>query len=368
MKLATLLFAALLVTMAAAQSSSSSNLSQFSSCSTLLLNGTDYFDIVLLGSSSSSSASSFGAAVSPAPLLTLSSSLIGGRIAVNGSASLANTIIGSGLDCSSPSASSSPAASPSSSSSLASISLLVTGDLTSSFSQLACGGVALNGSYSGQLFLAQSSAANLTGLAASSDVLSFDFSYLGTDLASINSDLCGLTATNNFSIDIYGNMLLDASSSSSPSSSSSNVAIFDVPASAFSSLNSIILNGTSSNPFVIINVVSSSSFSSAPSSSNLTLSMISMNIGSFNSSRLLWNFCNATGININNMLMMGTLFAPRAAVSFTNAELEGGLIASSLTGSFFNEVSNLYVGYYCPSPSPSASPSASPSVSPSSLI
>jgi choice-of-anchor A domain-containing protein len=239
----------------------------------------------------------------------------------------------------------------------------------------------------GQPSLGQQGATNLSGNQALQTIQTLDLAALRQRLLADSNELCNLAPTGSLSLN-QGAAVLDASaqsnatsggsvsgsSSLNTTSGQSNVTIFNLPSSALADLNSVLINGTSQNGFVIINVIDESSTSGGSSGSTggsstsgstggsstsgsatsglnatagTTLTRFSTNIGSLNSSNLLWNFCNATRLNIDSILVVGTILAPRASVNITSAEIEGGLFAQSLTGNFFNQIPGKFQGVFC---------------------
>jgi choice-of-anchor A domain-containing protein len=284
----------------------------------------------------------------------------------------------------------------------------VSGNLEITNSQIACGGLAVGGNVVGSPLLGQPNAANLTGqqALASSGI---DFAALRQRLLATSDELCSLPATGRLSINQFGAAVLDASGGANQTSgganqtsaganqtsagaNASNVVIFNLPSASLANLTSVLINGTSNSTFVIINVIQEANQTGAAgggvsgggvsgggvsgggvsggSSSNLTLSAFSINAGGLNASHLLWNFCNATNIQINDMLLLGSLLAPRARINVDRAEIEGAIIAQALTGNFVNNIPQRFQGNFCStaagqqpsqtgaSPSPQASPSA----------
>jgi choice-of-anchor A domain-containing protein len=279
----------------------------------------------------------------------------------------------------SPAASPTPSGSSSPAASAANLSLLVTGNLTVSNTQLACGGLAVGGQLTGTPTFGQANAPNLSGSAGISSS-NLNLASLRTQLLATSNELCSLSATGRLSLN-NGIAVFDASASgrsnststsasstSSLNSTSASVTLFTLPSADLANLTSVLINGTQTNGIVIINVIDQSAPSSNIAARNLTLSGFGTNVGSLNASHLLWNFCNASNIEIDNILLLGTILAPRSAVNITRAELEGSLIAESLTGNFFNQIPLPFAGNFCPtaSASPSPSTSASPATSSSS--
>jgi choice-of-anchor A domain-containing protein len=278
------------------------------------------------------------------------------------------SISGSPAASPTPSGSSSPVAS-----SAANLSLLVTGNLAVSNTQLACGGLAVGGQLTGTPTFGQANAPNLSGSAGISSS-NINLASLRTQLLASSNELCSLSSTGRLSLN-NGIAVFDASASgssnststssstSSLNSTSASVTLFNLTSADLANLTAVRINGTQANGFVIINVIDQSAASSNISTANLTLSGFGTDVGSLNASHLLWNFCNASNIVIDNIMLLGTILAPRSTVNITRAELEGSLIAESLTGNFFNQIPLPFAGNFCPTASASPSPSTSPATS-----
>ncbi len=65
---------------------------------------------------------------------------------------------------------------------------------------------------------------------------------------------------------------------------------------------------------------------------NLNFNGGSYNLGSLNDGQVLFNFGNATSINMGSLAFNGTLLAPLATVDFTSGQLNGALIANNYYG------------------------------------
>lgn len=74
---------------------------------------------------------------------------------------------------------------------------------------------------------------------------------------------------------------------------------------------------------VIVNVLGD-----AASFSNMQVQLA----GGITASNILWNFVEATSLKLSSVGWLGTILAPRAAVTFDNGQLTGSLIAASLKG------------------------------------
>lgn len=81
---------------------------------------------------------------------------------------------------------------------------------------------------------------------------------------------------------------------------------------------------------------------SAPSGSTVVINVagthidfdyMGISLSGTDKSRVLYNFYEATSINIAGISVLGSILAPYANVNFTNGNVEGTLVAASLTGS-----------------------------------
>lgn len=114
------------------------------------------------------------------------------------------------------------------------------------------------------------------------------------------------------------------------------------------------------------NVTDNSTIYINVSGKTINLSNFEMFLKTTGANRVLFNFYEATKIDITAINVRGSVLAPYAAVTFNNAVINGTLVAQSLTG---DGQSNLDYFNGCepkskPSPFPSPSPLVSPSPSP----
>jgi choice-of-anchor A domain-containing protein len=66
--------------------------------------------------------------------------------------------------------------------------------------------------------------------------------------------------------------------------------------------------------------------------SSLTLANFGITVRGTSRQKVLYNFAAATSLNAGNLGVAGNILAPRAAVSFSNGQVNGNLIAASFTG------------------------------------
>jgi choice-of-anchor A domain-containing protein len=171
-----------------------------------------------------------------------------------------------------------------------------------------------------------------------------NFSMASSDLLQATRALCSLPSSGSVSMS-NGVVILDASSLNS-----NNYTIFDLPNSDLTNITSIIINGTINTKYIIINVINSSSVTisgSGTSSGTSNLDNLDTNANGFGATNLLWNFCGTSRIDIYNILLMGSILAPNASINATRANIDGSIIAGSLTARFLNQVPMPYNGSFC---------------------
>ena len=66
--------------------------------------------------------------------------------------------------------------------------------------------------------------------------------------------------------------------------------------------------------------------------SSLTLANFGITVRGTTQQKVLYNFAAATSLSVSNLGVPGSILAPRAAVSFTNGQVNGNLIAASFSG------------------------------------
>jgi choice-of-anchor A domain-containing protein len=243
----------------------------------------------------------------------------------------------------------------------------VTGNLNSTNSRVACDQTSLQ------------AGANVTS--------SIDFEEVRSQLLNTSRDLCVLPDTG-----IQANLSEGGALSLTLSANASELSVINLNATDLATLRFLRINASSSDNttrrFVVINILGSTTTdlsanttgiatgttttANATSSANATVGAeelllrgFGMSLEGLNSSQLLWNFCNATNINVQFLRLMGSVLAPEARLRLSNAGHEGSIVARSLEASFTSQNPAPFEGFFCPSASASPSPSASPATSPS---
>ncbi|WP_165226854.1 choice-of-anchor A family protein [Aquisphaera insulae] len=143
--------------------------------------------------------------------------------------------------------------------------------------------------------------------------LPIDFSAVKTDLVAIST--AQFNASDPYVTREYNYKLTFGSSSAT------GLQVFNVLGSEMSGASEFHVNGKAGST-VIINVDGNVS--------NWTGGFFLD--GGITSSHILWNFVNATSVNINGIGIDGTVLATKASVTFNSGQLNGSLIADSLTG------------------------------------
>jgi choice-of-anchor A domain-containing protein len=142
---------------------------------------------------------------------------------------------------------------------------------------------------------------------------SFDTSF--SDLAETSQLLTGLTANGTWSITPWYALTF--------TSTNATRAVFTITAGQLQQAQQVIFS-VPATATVIVNVTGQA-FSSA------TRPMTSMS--GVDASRLLWNFQLATRVQIGPSIQwLGSILAPQAAVTFTNGQLLGQVVAASYSG------------------------------------
>lgn len=199
-------------------------------------------------------------------------------------------------------------------------------------------GVTVNLNNSGDLRIA--SAANKIGTANLNGGVTVEDSLVAVRAAAIlqrarnvGSHLATLSATG--TVDGAGNM----SSASTHSLDGLQVAVYELSQTMFDSgLGQLSLNmGTADT--VVINYTTTNGIADLTAPPNI--------IGGFsqaNSSRIIWNFVDASQITVGNSFS-GALLAPDAALSVTSGGINGTVIVDSITAQDAEIRLNLYTGY-----------------------
>lgn len=138
-----------------------------------------------------------------------------------------------------------------------------------------------------------------------------DFAATGQGLMVASQFYAGLTPTGT-SVYQYGGYTLNGANS--------DLNVFNISASSLSSSNWMTLNAPAGST-VIINVEGSSA----------TLANMGINLNGFSASHVIFNFSQATALNLTGVNIPGTILAPDANVTFTNGDIAGSVIAASGT-------------------------------------
>lgn len=104
-----------------------------------------------------------------------------------------------------------------------------------------------------------------------------------------------------------------------------------------------------------INVPPGSSVLIKISGSSVTWQQMGIFLNGVDESHVLYNFCEATSLTINGINVRGSVLAPKAAVQFNNGQVNGTLVAASLSG--FGQAHQVeFEGCVGPQPTPGPSP------------
>lgn len=170
------------------------------------------------------------------------------------------------------------------------------------------GAVAVGGSTSGSVW------------APSGNTSSIDFSAAQSQLTGLSNSLAALTANGTTSVTPWGSLNLTGSSSTQN--------VFNVKGSDLSSGNGLYIS-TPSGSTVVINVDGSS-----VNMQNMGIFLGALSQAATTSKdKILFNFAQASSLNISSIGVVGSILAPNASVSFSNGSLDGTLIAQNVSGS-----------------------------------
>ncbi|MFB2938698.1 choice-of-anchor A family protein [Aerosakkonemataceae cyanobacterium BLCC-F154] len=159
--------------------------------------------------------------------------------------------------------------------------------------------------------------ANVSGVGFPNGTLSqgnpIDFNAAGTYLKDLSSYLADLTPTGNTTVHSWGGINLFGNSSS--------LNIFNLSGADLSKTNYFELNANNSST-VVVNV----------SGQEVSMKNFGFNLMSTNRQKVLYNFYEATSLDISGIGIEGSILAPLANVKFNNGQINGNLIAGSLVG------------------------------------
>ncbi|WP_028535957.1 collagen-binding domain-containing protein [Paludibacterium yongneupense] len=188
------------------------------------------------------------------------------------------------------------------------------------------GGTTINGSltYGGSLNSAPTQVGTTTHSASAAGTLDFNAAEATLQQTSAylaNSANFGASQTGTVSVAPWttNNYVLTGTNSSL------NVFTMTTAQLAALSSGSFTINAPSSST-VVINITGSSATFGAPGNFGFFLNGVS-------ASHVLFNLDSATSVNISGLGVYGSILAPNAAVTFSNGQLNGTLMAASLSGS-----------------------------------
>jgi len=140
-----------------------------------------------------------------------------------------------------------------------------------------------------------------------------DFNTAAQQYDSLAQSLGALGATGTTQYQ-YGGIELQGNNSS--------LNIFTINGSEFSSSTYLNFNDIGSNSTVLLNITGN----------NIDIQNFGLNLNGVNKQDILFNFVNATQLTTSGFSFEGSVLAPFANFSFSNGNLEGTLIANSLSG------------------------------------
>ncbi len=139
-----------------------------------------------------------------------------------------------------------------------------------------------------------------------------DFNAANTQLLSLSSYLAGLTPTGTTQVQ-YGGITLNGSGTA--------LNIFDIAGTYVSTANSFGITADA-NSTVVVNI----------SGTNVSLQNFGFNIQGTDRQKVIYNFYEATSITASGIGIEGSILAPLANLNFNNGQINGNVIAASLTG------------------------------------
>lgn len=216
--------------------------------------------------------------------------------------------------------------------------LVVGGDLTYKGGQIFGGSAVVGGAVNTSVnFNCSPNCGVSSGKPIDFDAARQELTYLSDSLAGLNST--GTTEYKWSGIHLQGN--------------NSDLNIFTIDGSKFSNSSYLNLTGVNSNSTVVFNILGNS----------VNISNFGLNLNGVNKQNILFNFVDATQVTTTGFSFLGSVLATKANVLFNNGNVEGTLVASSLSGS--GEFHNTPFSGNLPSiPKPQPQPTSQPSPNP----
>ncbi|MBU7586834.1 MAG: choice-of-anchor A family protein [Nostoc sp. TH1S01] len=186
--------------------------------------------------------------------------------------------------------------------------LIVGGDLTYNGGQIFGGNAVVGGTVKTSVnFNCSPNCGVSSGKPLNFDTARQELTYLSESLGGLNST--GNTEYKWGGIHLQGN--------------NSDLNIFTIDGSQFSSSSYLNISGVGSNSTVIFNILGNS----------VNISNFGLNLNGLNKQNILFNFVEATQVKTTGFSFYGSVLATKANVQFNNGNVEGTLVASSLSGS-----------------------------------
>ncbi|HEY9650264.1 MAG TPA: choice-of-anchor A family protein [Coleofasciculaceae cyanobacterium] len=147
-----------------------------------------------------------------------------------------------------------------------------------------------------------------------------DFTVAKQQLFNLSTSLGNLTPTGTTSFQ-YGQIALNGAGS--------GLNVFNVSGTQLSTANSLSINADA-NATVVVNITGE----------EINFGNLGISLNGVNKQKVLYNFVDATKLSSSGVTILGSVLAANAAYEFNNGNLEGTLIAGSLTGNgeFHNHV------------------------------
>jgi choice-of-anchor A domain-containing protein len=139
-----------------------------------------------------------------------------------------------------------------------------------------------------------------------------DFGAAETALDALSDSYAAMTATGTL-INQFGTIILNGTAGTN---------VFNVPASTLASANDLRINAPAGST-VIVNVTGTSA----------QMQFMGFHLlGGIDKDGVILNFPQATSVTFQGIGIFGNVLAPRAAVNFSNGQINGALVVSSWTG------------------------------------
>ncbi|MBD2488157.1 choice-of-anchor A family protein [Aulosira sp. FACHB-615] len=186
--------------------------------------------------------------------------------------------------------------------------LIVGGDLTYNGGQVFGGNAVVGGSVKTSVNF------NCSPNCGVSSGTPLNFETARQELTYLSESLGGLSSTGNTEYK-WGGIHLQGNNS--------DLNIFTIDGSQFSNSTYLNIAGVGSNSTVIFNILGNS----------VNISNFGLNLNGLNKQNILFNFVDATQVKTTGFSFYGSVLATKANVLFNNGNVEGTLVASSLSGS-----------------------------------